>query len=97
VRSAFETSSHTFGRHGFGSTVSVGIAITDSSDLSALLNAADQALYRAKMLGRSFQSTLTTDLVGPQSANGIHVTALCRMNFQKYIIFSNYCGPATLC
>jgi diguanylate cyclase (GGDEF)-like protein len=45
--------SHTFGRHGFGSTVSVGIAITDSSDLSALLNAADQALYRAKVLGRN--------------------------------------------
>ena len=55
VRSAFETSSHTFGQHAFGSTVSVGVAITDEElcDLSALLNAADQALYRAKVLGRN--------------------------------------------
>ena len=55
VRRAFETSSHTFGQHAFGSTVSVGVAITDEElcDLSALLNAADQALYRAKVLGRN--------------------------------------------
>ena len=36
-------------------TVSVGVAISDdeSFDLSALLDAADQALYRAKALGRN--------------------------------------------
>ena len=43
------------------------------------------------------QAQQATDLVGPQSANRIHVTTRCRMNFQKYIIFSNYCGQATLC
>ena len=37
------------------STVSVGVAISDEerSDLNALLDAADQALYRAKALGRN--------------------------------------------
>ena len=55
VRSAVETSSHAFGQDAFELTVSVGVAITDEElcDLSALLNAADQALYRAKVLGRN--------------------------------------------
>jgi diguanylate cyclase (GGDEF)-like protein len=41
--------------HIFSSTVSIGVAISDEecSDLNALLNAADQALYRAKALGRN--------------------------------------------
>ena len=54
VRRAFEASSHP-GQRAIRSTVSVGIAISDEqlSDLSALLNAADQALYRAKVLGRN--------------------------------------------
>jgi diguanylate cyclase (GGDEF)-like protein len=55
VRKAFEASSHTTGQYAFRSTVSVGVAISDKEqpDLNALLNAADQALYRAKALGRN--------------------------------------------
>jgi diguanylate cyclase (GGDEF)-like protein len=55
VRRAFEASSHPIGQHAISSTVSVGVAISDEeySDLSALLNAADRALYRAKALGRN--------------------------------------------
>ena len=49
VRSAVETSSHGFGQNAFELTVSVGVAISDKerSDLNALLDAADRALYRA--------------------------------------------------
>ena len=55
VRSAVETSSHAFGQDAFELTVSVGVAISDKerSDLNALLDAADRALYRAKALGRN--------------------------------------------
>jgi diguanylate cyclase (GGDEF)-like protein len=55
VRRAFEASSHPIGQHAISSTVSVGVAISDEeySDLSALLSAADRALYRAKALGRN--------------------------------------------
>jgi diguanylate cyclase (GGDEF)-like protein len=55
VRRAFEASSHPIGQHAIRSTVSVGVAISDEeySDLSALLAAADRALYRAKALGRN--------------------------------------------
>ena len=55
VRSAFEAASHQVGEHSVGATVSVGVAISDdgSSDLDALLQAADQALYRAKTSGRN--------------------------------------------
>ena len=55
VRRAFEASSHPSGQHAIRSTVSVGVAISDEeySDLSALLAAADRALYRAKALGRN--------------------------------------------
>jgi diguanylate cyclase (GGDEF)-like protein len=53
VRGTIEASSHTFEQHAFGLTVSVGVAISDEeySDLNALLDTADQALYRAKALG----------------------------------------------
>ena len=52
---ASEATSHTTAQHAFNSTVSVGVAISDEerSDLNSLLNAADQALYRAKGLGRN--------------------------------------------
>jgi diguanylate cyclase (GGDEF)-like protein len=55
VRRAFEASSLPIGQHAIRSTVSVGVAISDEeySDLSALLAAADRALYRAKALGRN--------------------------------------------
>ena len=55
VRKAFEASFHATGQYAFSSTVSVGVAISDDerSDLNGLLSAADQALYRAKALGRN--------------------------------------------
>ena len=56
LRAAFEaTTSHTAGEQPITATVSVGVATSDdaSFDLSALLTAADQALYRAKALGRN--------------------------------------------
>jgi diguanylate cyclase (GGDEF)-like protein len=53
VRRTIEASSHTFEQHAFGLTVSLGVAISDEeqSDLNALLDTADRALYRAKALG----------------------------------------------
>jgi diguanylate cyclase (GGDEF)-like protein len=55
MRGAFAAASHNVGEHIFSSTVSVGVAVLDDgrSDLGALLDAADQALYRAKALGRN--------------------------------------------
>ena len=46
---------HAFGQHAFDLTVSVGVAMSDEerSDLSALMDSADKALYRAKKLGRN--------------------------------------------
>jgi diguanylate cyclase (GGDEF)-like protein len=55
VRKAFEASFHTTGQYAFSTTVSVGVATSDDeqSELNALLIAADQAVYRAKTLGRN--------------------------------------------
>ena len=55
IRSAVEISLHAFGRNAIDLTVSVGVAIADEerSDLSALMDTADKALYRAKTLGRN--------------------------------------------
>ena len=55
LRTAFEGTSHKVGGRTLTATVSVGIAVSDdaSIDLSALLEEADQALYRAKALGRN--------------------------------------------
>jgi diguanylate cyclase (GGDEF)-like protein len=55
LRAAFEATFHTVAGRPFTATVSVGVATSDdaSFDLSALLVAADQALYRAKALGRN--------------------------------------------
>jgi diguanylate cyclase (GGDEF)-like protein len=55
VRTAFEGASHAVGGRTLTATVSVGIAVSGdaSVDLSALQKEADQALYRAKALGRN--------------------------------------------
>jgi diguanylate cyclase (GGDEF)-like protein len=55
LRAALEATSHTVEGRTFTATVSIGVAISGqaSADLDALLDAADQALYRAKMLGRN--------------------------------------------
>lgn len=55
LRTAFEGISRTVRGITLSATVSVGVAVSDDAnvDLSALLKAADQALYRAKELGRN--------------------------------------------
>jgi diguanylate cyclase (GGDEF)-like protein len=55
VRTAFEGASHAVGGRTLTATVSVGIAVSGdaSVDLGALQKQADQALYRAKALGRN--------------------------------------------
>jgi diguanylate cyclase (GGDEF)-like protein len=55
VRAAAETASHSVGGHTIRATVRVGVALSDNptADLTGLLKAADQALYRAKEAGRS--------------------------------------------
>jgi diguanylate cyclase (GGDEF)-like protein len=55
LRAAFEATCHTAAEQPITATVSVGVATSDdaSFDLSALLIAADQALYHAKALGRN--------------------------------------------
>jgi predicted signal transduction protein with EAL and GGDEF domain len=52
---SFETTSHKVAARSVTATVSVGVAISHdaSSDLAALLDAADKALYRAKAMGRN--------------------------------------------
>jgi diguanylate cyclase (GGDEF)-like protein len=55
VRAAFGATRHSASESAFSSTCSVGVAVAEDgySDLKALLDAADQALYRAKALGRN--------------------------------------------
>ena len=55
LRRAFEAASHTVGGRTFIATVSIGVATANdaSSDLNTMLDSADQALYRAKALGRN--------------------------------------------
>ena len=55
LRASFEATSHTIADQPLTATVSVGVAISDdvNFDLSALLEAADRALYCAKALGRN--------------------------------------------
>jgi diguanylate cyclase (GGDEF)-like protein len=55
VRSAVEISSHAVGHDTIDLTVSVGVATAgkECSDLTALMDSADKALYRAKTLGRN--------------------------------------------
>jgi diguanylate cyclase (GGDEF)-like protein len=74
LRAAFEATHHTVAAHPFAATVSVGVAISDDAifDLSALLTEADQALYRAKALGRNRieLSTLSPQSPSAQQASG---------------------------
>ena len=55
LRTPFAATASTVGKHAIDATVSVGVAISDgaSSDLIALMKAADAALYRAKIAGRN--------------------------------------------
>jgi diguanylate cyclase (GGDEF)-like protein len=55
VRAAFEAASQPVGARTISATVSVGVAISDdaNSNLDALLEAADRALYSAKASGRN--------------------------------------------
>ena len=76
LRAAFEATRHTVAAQPFTATVSVGAAMSDdaSSDLAALLDVADQALYRAKALGRNRVelSTLSLGLsLQPLVMNGL--------------------------
>jgi diguanylate cyclase (GGDEF)-like protein len=74
LRAAFEATRHTVAAQPFTATVSVGVAISDdaSSDLAALLDVADQALYRAKALGRNRVelSTLSPQSPSARQASG---------------------------
>ena len=69
LRAAFEATRHTVAEQPFTATVSVGVATSDdaSFDLSALLVAADQALYRAKALGRNRVELSTLSLQSPSA------------------------------
>jgi diguanylate cyclase (GGDEF)-like protein len=55
LRASFEATSHAIADQRLTATVSVGVAISDdlNFDMSTLLDAADQALYCAKALGRN--------------------------------------------
>ena len=55
LRTAFKATSHEVADQTLTATVCVGVAVSDdaSSDLAALLDAADRALYRAKATGRN--------------------------------------------
>jgi GGDEF domain-containing protein len=52
LRAAFEATTHPLADGPLSATASVGVAISDdaSSDLAALLDVADQALYRSKAM-----------------------------------------------
>jgi diguanylate cyclase (GGDEF)-like protein len=55
LRSAFAATPYAVGGHAVTATVSIGVAVSDgvNSDLVALLKAADEALYGAKIAGRN--------------------------------------------
>jgi diguanylate cyclase (GGDEF)-like protein len=55
LRASFEATTHKVAERTLTATVCVGVAISDdvSSDLTGLLDVADQALYRAKAMGRN--------------------------------------------
>jgi diguanylate cyclase (GGDEF)-like protein len=59
VRAAVEAAAHSVGDHTIRVTVSVGVALSNdpTTDLGGLLQAADQALYRAKEAGRNCVET----------------------------------------
>jgi diguanylate cyclase (GGDEF)-like protein len=55
TRAAVEATSYLVGEHSIHATVSVGVAFSNdaTADLTGLLKAADEALYRAKQAGRN--------------------------------------------
>jgi diguanylate cyclase (GGDEF)-like protein len=68
LRAAFEATTHRVAERTLTATVCVGVAISDdaSTDLAALLDVADQALYRAKAMGRN-RVELSTHSAPPRS------------------------------
>jgi diguanylate cyclase (GGDEF)-like protein len=70
LRAAFEAITHKVAERTLTATVCVGVAISDdeSFDLFALLDVADQALYRAKAMGRN-RVELSTDSTALRSMN----------------------------
>jgi diguanylate cyclase (GGDEF)-like protein len=71
VRVAFEATTHDAGDVPFNVTVSVGMAVADSSDieLPTLLVTADRALYRAKQQGRNRVEPARSSVVRPMAAS----------------------------
>ena len=67
LRAAFEAASSTAAEQPLTATVSIGVAMSDdaSFDLSALLDAADRALYSAKARGRNRVELATDATVFP--------------------------------
>ena len=79
LRASFEATSHTIADQPLTATVSVGVAISDdvNIDLSALLEAADQALYCAKA-HRTASNYAHIPSPLPQQLNGMYSYRLSR-------------------
>ena len=73
VRVAFEDTTHDAGEVPFRVTVSVGMAVSDSStiDLPSLLVKADRALYRAKQQGRNRVEPASLSTLGPSAVSKV--------------------------
>jgi diguanylate cyclase (GGDEF)-like protein len=79
TRAAIEAASHNVGEHTVRATVSVGVAFSNdaTADLAGLLQAADEALYRAKKAGRNCVET------SPLAAESAPLTRADELSIQK--------------